>query len=99
MTYLQWIAIFWGIPILSFVILDGKIFVEYRNIFFKMLVGILIMGFISELIALNLGLWSLPKGLSGIYLFTIPVEEYLWTGLYVFIPIFMTLYFLKHKKI
>lgn len=99
MTYLQWIAIFWGIPILLFAILDGKIFLDYRHIFFKMLVGILMTGFVPEIIALNLSLWSLPKGLSGHYLFTIPFEEYLWIAMYGLIPVYMTLYFLKHKTL
>ncbi|MBI4099736.1 hypothetical protein HY440_01890 [Candidatus Microgenomates bacterium] len=99
MTYLEWIAIFWGIPIAAFLLLDFKIFVRFKHIFFKILVGILMFGYVAEIIALSTGLWSFPKGLSGVFLFTIPIEEYLWTGLYAVIPIFLTLFFLERKKL
>lgn len=98
MTYLHWLSVFFGIPILLFILIDPKIFLQHKKIFFKILFGSALIGFPADLIAVNLGLWTFPAGLSGLYFFTIPIEEYLWVAMYVVIVVFLTLYLSKKLK-
>lgn len=97
MTYFHWLAIFFGLPLLFFILLDPNIFVQHRKIFFKILLGSFVIGFPCDVIAVKLGLWTFPKGLSGIYFLSLPVEEYLWVAGYVVIVVYLTLYL--HNKI
>ncbi len=99
MSYLQWLVIFFGIPLLVFFVIDAKIFLKYQHIFFKTIVGVLFVGLPADLIAVNLKLWSFPRGLLGLSVLTIPVEEYLWAGMYAVIVVFLTLYFLKKEAV
>lgn len=98
MSYFQWLALFFGVPILLFILIDPKIFIDHKKIFFKILFGAFLIGFPADLIAVNLGLWTFPKGLSGLYLVTIPIEEYFWVAMYVIIVVFLTLYLSKKLK-
>jgi hypothetical protein len=98
MTYFHWLAIFFGIPLLLFILIDPKIFIDHKKIFFKILFGAFLIGFPADFIAINFGLWTFPKGLSGLNLFTIPLEEYIWVTGYVTIVVFLTLYLSKKLK-
>jgi lycopene cyclase domain-containing protein len=99
MSYLQWLGIFFGIPMLVFLLIAPEIFSNHRKIFFKILFAVLLIGLPTDFIAVNIGLWQFPKGLSGLNLLTIPIEEYLWAGLYSSIVVFLTLYFLKKQNL
>lgn len=99
MSYLQWLGLFFGVPLLFFLLIDPQIFIDHRKIFFKILFAVVLIGLPADYIAVNLGLWTFPQGLFGITLLTIPIEEYLWVTMYATIIIFLTLFFIKKQNL
>lgn len=97
MSYFQWLAIFWGIPLASLFILSPKILFNYKGLFSKILVGTIFIGLPADIIAVNFGLWTFPQGLSKLYFLSVPIEEYFWTFMYVSIVIYLTLLLLEKK--
>ncbi|MDO8515489.1 MAG: lycopene cyclase domain-containing protein [bacterium] len=96
MTYFEWLIIFFGIPIFIFFLFDKNIFWQNKKIFYKVMSGGVIFGLPWDYIAIKNNVWSFPQGLSNIYLFSIPIEEYIFAIMLLTIITFFTLFQLKY---
>ncbi|KKU91041.1 MAG: hypothetical protein UY21_C0013G0024 [Microgenomates group bacterium GW2011_GWA1_48_10] len=96
--YIYWLTIFLASPIILYVFIDRKIFTENRKIFSKTLFGALIFGIPCDIIGTFLGIWFFPKKLIGLWLFGLPLEEYLFVFLATINLTYVTLWSLKNLR-
>jgi len=87
MNYILWLLIFVCLPTLFLWIRYGSLLWKYKQVFFY---GILFVGLFAipwDLFAIANNIWFWPReGVTGIRLFSIPIEEYLFmitAGIYV----------------
>jgi len=97
MSYIDWLLVFFGVPLLIFWVMDPSIFVKYRKIILRIWVGSIVFAYPWDLLAISHKAWTFPKGLSGIGFLGLPLEEWLWGFLFSLIITYLTLYLLKHS--
>ncbi len=97
MSYLLWLAIFFGIPLLTFFLIDFRLFINHKKIFTKIIIGSFIFAYPWDILAIAHRAWSFPQGLIGIYLLGLPLEEFLWGGMFALMVAYFTLLLLKQK--
>ncbi len=93
MTYLEWLGIFFGLPLLVLFFLKPQIFFENKKIFLAVWVGSLLVYYPWDILAITSGHWSFPRGLVGITLANLPLEEYLWALGVSTLVTYLTLFF------
>lgn len=96
--YIYWLLIFFGSPILLFLLLDRKIVSENKKIFKKVFLGNLLFSVPCDFFGAYFGIWSWPNKLVGIYFLNLPLEEYLFIFMSTIILTLTTLWGLKHFK-
>lgn len=102
MHYLFWLLIFVCLPMIILWVLYGSFLWKYRQVFFYGVLFVFLFAVPWDLYAINYHLWFWPKeGVTGIRLFTIPLEEYLFmitVGVYVCSIALIVKYHSKIKK-
>ena len=79
-TYLVWLALCMGVPLLALLIWRDRLWRQRRALVWT-LVGAGVGGWLWDGFAVRIGLWTYdPAHLSGIWFLGLPLEEWLWIG-------------------
>ena len=78
-TYLIWLALFIGVPLLALIIWRGQALWQQRRALFWVTAGSLVGGWIWDGLAVRFDLWYYePDNLVGWWWAGLPLEEWLW---------------------
>ncbi|MCL4390076.1 MAG: hypothetical protein M1484_03890 [Patescibacteria group bacterium] len=97
MSYLQWLEIFFGIPIILFLLVDYHIFWDHRKIFLRIWIGSFIFAFPWDILAVARKAWEFPQGLIGINIINLPIEEFVWGAMFTVIVCYLTILLVKQQ--
>ncbi len=80
LTYLIWLAVFIGIPVLA-LLRRGARTAERRRALLLVMLGSLAGGWLWDALSVRLGIWFYaPANILGVWLVGLPLEEWLWIG-------------------
>lgn len=78
-TYLIWLALFIGVPLLALAVWRGRALWQQRRALFWCTVGSLVGGWVWDGLAVRFDLWYYaPENLVGWWWAGLPLEEWLW---------------------
>lgn len=81
MTYLLWLALFIGLPLLALWRWQGTLVARRWQALAWTLLGALLFGWWWDGLAIQIGIWFYaPDKISGLWLGGMPLEEWLWIG-------------------
>lgn len=79
MNYLLWLLLFVCLPTVILWLLYGSLLWKYRRIFAYAILFVFLFAIPWDLYAIKYHLWFWPRdGVTGVRLFTIPLEEYVF---------------------
>jgi lycopene cyclase domain-containing protein len=78
-TYLVWLALFVGLPLLGLTVCCRKVLWRQRRAIAWVLAGSLVGGWAWDALAVRFGLWTYdPDAIVGWWFLGLPLEEWLW---------------------
>jgi len=78
LTYLVWLAVFIGIPLLV-LMRWRRWFAPRRRALLWLVVGSLVGGWLWDALSVRWGIWFYaPSNIFGLWLIGLPIEEWLW---------------------
>ena len=91
MSYLLWLAIFFGIPLIVVLIINNKLLFIYKKIFIKTVIGSLIFSIPWDIISVKTNIWYFPGNTLGWKIFDLPVEEFIFIPMAAIVVTYITL--------
>src|SRR3989344_9626467 len=83
--YLLWLIIFVVIPLILLWSLNFSYLIKYRVVFLLAIIGSLLFAIPWDIIAVNENIWYFTEPeIIGIWIFNLPIEEYLFIFLLTF---------------